>query len=191
MAPLEKRSFALLCCFLLLCLWLPLKQRDVRAKEEPMKSTVISEDTKNTVYHFVIHKHNASHLHYDLRLEYAGVLKSWAVPKNVPTKLNIKRLAIQMPDHALSYIDFEGKIEEGYGAGTVEIWDSGTYQNLHHDKNGKEISIAKSLRDGVLDIEFFGSTIKGRYTLVRVKQKQTKDIEWLITKVSKTKVKAN
>jgi|GEM_PF-501763 len=201
MSQFEKRFFAALCCFLLLYLWLPQKQIDTittqnivneeRSKEVLMQSTVMNESIENTMYRFVIHKHDASHLHYDLRLEHTGVLKSWAIPKGIPTKINIKRLAIQMPDHELSYINFEGEIEEGYGAGTVEIWDAGTYQNLHQDKNGKEISLTKSLRDGVLDIEFFGEKIKGRYTLIRMKQKHAKDAEWLITKVGKMKGKAN
>jgi DNA ligase D-like protein (predicted 3'-phosphoesterase) len=74
---------------------------------------------------FVVHRHEArkAGLHYDLRLEIGGVLKSWAFRKELPDKPSIKRLGIEQPDHELSYIDFEGVIEEGYGAGLVEIWD--------------------------------------------------------------------
>ena len=76
---------------------------------------------------FVIHEHHAAHLHRDLRLELDGVLKSWAVPKEPPAVVGIKRLAIAVEDHPLGYIDFEGIIEKGYGKGAVKIWDEGTF----------------------------------------------------------------
>ena len=129
---------------------------------------------------FVIQKHQASHLHYDLRLEIDGVLKSWAVPKGVSRNPKDKRLAIVTEDHPIAYKDFEGTIPEGeYGAGIVEIWDRGTYKNL------RSLSMAESFADGKIQIEFKGKKITGDYTLVRIKnfQDTKKDADmWLIIK---------
>ncbi len=108
---------------------------------------------------FVIQKHQATHLHYDFRLEMDGVLKSWAVPKEPPTKSGVKRLAVQVEDHALDYMDFEGTIPEGmYGAGTVEIWDKGTYT-------------LKTRRENKIEITLQGSKLKGDYVLIRFRNK--------------------
>jgi bifunctional non-homologous end joining protein LigD len=116
-------------------------------------------------HRFVVHEHHASHLHYDLRLEMDGVLKSWAVPKGVPEEPGIKRLAVHVEDHPLEYIDFSGRIPEGqYGAGIVNIWDSGNYR-----------LIKKS--DDHLEIVFEGKRLKGEYTLVH-----TRDKNWLLFK---------
>jgi bifunctional non-homologous end joining protein LigD len=129
---------------------------------------------------FVIQKHQSSHLHYDLRLEIDGVLKSWAVPKGVSHDPKDKRLAIVTEDHPLAYKDFAGTIPEGeYGAGTVEIWDRGTYKNL------RELSMAQSFAAGKIQIELHGKKITGEYTLIRIKnfQNAKKDADmWLIVK---------
>lgn len=115
---------------------------------------------------FVIQEHNATHLHWDFRLEKDSVLKSWAVPKGPPEKKAIKRLAIEVKDHEISYIDFEGTIPEGqYGAGTVRIWDKGTYQI--ESESPKRIVF-----------ELKGKRLKGRYSLVHLKEKQ-----WLLIKL--------
>ena len=107
---------------------------------------------------FVIQKHNASHLHYDFRLEMDGVLKSWAIPKEPPTEFGIKRLAVEVEDHQLSYINFEGTIPDGeYGAGKVEIWDKGTY-------------ILKDRRENKIMFTLFGERLSGNYTLLRFKE---------------------
>jgi DNA ligase D-like protein (predicted 3'-phosphoesterase) len=112
---------------------------------------------------FVVHKHQATRLHYDFRLELDAVLKSWAIPKEPPTQPGIKRLAVQVEDHLLSYIDFEGTIPKGeYGGGTVEIWDKGTYAL----KNRSENKIVFTLH---------GEKLAGDYILVRLKQ----DKNWL------------
>lgn len=117
---------------------------------------------------FVVHKHDASHLHYDLRLEIGGVLRSWAVPKEPPEKEGVKRLAIQTEDHPLEYADFEGIIPEGmYGAGTVRIWDRG------------EFSLEEETGDRLL-FELKGRRLIGKYALIKTKFKG-KD-SWLFFK---------
>lgn len=117
---------------------------------------------------FVIQKHHASHLHYDFRLEKDGVLKSWAIPKEPPQEMDIKRLAIQVEDHPLDYANFEGEIAEGsYGAGLVEIWDKGYYIPLKFD-------------DTEITFELKGGKLKGVYCLIKLKQKQDKN--WLFFK---------
>ncbi|MFH1505594.1 MAG: DNA polymerase ligase N-terminal domain-containing protein [archaeon] len=103
---------------------------------------------------YVIQFHRASHDHYDLRLEMDGVLKSWAVPKEPPKEVGTKRLCIQVEDHVLEYGNFEGEIEEGYGKGTVKIWDKGTY-DLENRKDSKIVFI------------LHGKKLKGKYTILK------------------------
>jgi len=106
---------------------------------------------------YLIHKHAASHLHWDLRLEMGGVLKSWAIPKEPPTEARTKRLAVQVEDHPIEYAEFSGTIPEGhYGAGTVEIWDKGTY-------------VPVSTADDKLVVNINGERLKGKYVLVKTK----------------------
>ena len=114
---------------------------------------------------YVIQKHNASHLHYDLRLEIDGVAKSWAVPKEPSSIEGVKRLAIAVSDHSIDYMDFEGSIPAGeYGAGTVKIWDKGTFE-------------VESLKKDKIVFILYGKKLKGRYTLVHFKEKN-----WLFFK---------
>ncbi|MDZ7260765.1 MAG: 3'-phosphoesterase [candidate division KSB1 bacterium] len=114
---------------------------------------------------FVIQKHQASHLHWDLRLEKDGVLKSWAVPKEPPDQPGIKRLAVAVEDHPVDYIDFEGTIAEGqYGAGTVEIWDKGSYE-------------AEYIDDKKWVFFLNGRRLTGRYALIHTRENQ-----WLFFK---------
>ena len=118
-------------------------------------------------HRFVIQEHDARNLHYDLRLEMDGVLKSWAVPKEPPQSPGIKRLAIRTEDHPVEYLDFEGKIPKGeYGAGTVKIWDKGEFK-LDADS-------AKKPEDGNLIFILSGKKIKGKYVLIN-----TKNNNWL------------
>lgn len=119
---------------------------------------------------FVIQKHKAAHLHYDFRLENKGVLKSWAVPKEPPVEEHVKRLAIQVEDHELGYEKFEGEIPKGeYGAGTVEIWDKGSFMPLKF--NSKEIIV-----------ELKGNKLNGIYCLIKLKPNISKDKNWLFFK---------
>ena len=113
---------------------------------------------------YVMHKHKSSHLHWDLRLERNGVLKSWAIPKQPPLRSGVKRLAVRVEDHPKSYADFEGVIKEGYGKGTVKIWDRGTYKPI-------PISSEKWV------IEINGKRLRGRYVLLKFKHKN-----WLFFK---------
>jgi bifunctional non-homologous end joining protein LigD len=118
---------------------------------------------------FVVHEHHAKHLHFDLRLEMDGVLRSWAVPKGPSMNPKDKRLAIMVEDHPLDYASFEGVIPEGmYGAGEVIIWDSGEFELRGGD-------VAK----GRLEAEFHGRKLKGIFALVRMSGKEK---EWLLIK---------
>lgn len=120
---------------------------------------------------FVIHEHHAKNLHWDFRLEIKNVLKSWALPKKPPKRKNLKRLAIQVPDHDLSYADFEGSIPEGsYGAGKVKIWDKGKLKILEKDKDK-------------IEFELSGKKLKGKYVLVNAKFSGNKK-NWLFFKTS-------
>lgn len=130
---------------------------------------------------FVIQKHDATSLHYDVRLEAGGVLKSWAVPKGPSTKPKDKRLAMPTEDHPMSYATFEGVIPEGeYGAGQVIVWDTGTYRNLT-EKAGKEIPVEKAIRDGHISVWLDGKKLSGGYALTRVGDGKRE--RWLLVKM--------
>jgi bifunctional non-homologous end joining protein LigD len=121
---------------------------------------------------FVIHEHHARNLHFDLRLEIGGVLKSWAVPKGPSLNPADKRLAVEVPDHSLSYIDFEGTIGEGkYGAGDVRIWDDGTYET---DDDPLE-----QFRAGKIVFLIFGLKLRGEFALIKMKNRGN---NWLLIK---------
>jgi|TARA_Y100000310_G_C20683333_1_gene817422 DNA ligase D-like protein (predicted 3'-phosphoesterase) len=123
---------------------------------------------------FVIHEHHARNLHWDLRLESGGVLRSWALPKQPPRSKGIKRLAIQVEDHAKSYADFEGEIKEGYGKGKVKIWDKGNY--TYESKSPKKF---------VFNLQ--GKVLKGKYCLIKPEFKDNKgkkkDGQWLFFRI--------
>jgi bifunctional non-homologous end joining protein LigD len=125
---------------------------------------------------FVVQKHRASHLHYDLRLEADGVLKSWAVPKGPSLNPRQKRLAIRVEDHPYEYRNFEGTIPKGeYGAGEVIVWDRGTYREAHDDG---EDAVVRGLRKGTLSFVLHGRKLKGEFSLVRLDRPR----QWLLIK---------
>ena len=134
------------------------EKRDFSRTPEPGGRT-----TGKGRHRFVVQRHQATHLHYDFRLEMGGVLRSWAVPKGPPLEPGVRRLAVQVEDHPVDYIDFAGKIPQGeYGAGSVEIWDKG------------EFDLEKETADS---LEFFlrGKKLSGSYVLVHTDGKN-----WLL-----------
>jgi DNA ligase D-like protein (predicted 3'-phosphoesterase) len=123
---------------------------------------------------FVIQKHDATRLHYDFRLEVDGVLKSWAVPRGPSTNPAEKRLAVEVEDHRLSWGEFEGVIEDGYGAGTVIVWDRGTWRPL------TEGDPDQALRKGHLSFWLEGEKLRGGFTLQRTRGGDKP--QWLLIK---------
>src|SRR6195952_1706598 len=143
------------------------RKRDFKKTPEPKAVEV-----KTTGRSFVIQKHAASHLHYDFRLEMEGVLKSWAIPKGPSLNPADKRLAMAVEDHPYDYKDFEGIIPAGnYGAGTVMVWDEGTYEPL--EATGDRDTDDKLARQGVhaqhLTFILHGSKLNGEFALVKLK----------------------
>ncbi len=127
---------------------------------------------------FVIQKHQASHLHYDFRLEMDGVLKSWAVPKGPSYDPSVKRLAMMTEDHPYEYAAFEGVIPAGnYGGGNVIIWDNGTWEFIEPGDDP-----VKALKQGKLTFKLRGKKMFGEWALVRIKGRSTKGNEWLLLK---------
>ena len=137
-------------------------------------------DLEKSKLTFVVQRHHASHLHYDFRLQLEGVLKSWAVPKGPSMVAGEKRLAVMVEDHPLPYGKFYGEIPEGnYGAGNVEIWDSGTYMPLIENTNAEKLLLAQ-LNKGDLKFILRGTQLKGAFALVRMND--GKDKNWLLIK---------
>jgi DNA ligase D-like protein (predicted 3'-phosphoesterase) len=143
------------------------KKRNLKKSGEPLGKL----KSKSSKHIFVIHEHHASHLHWDLRLEMNGVLKSWAVPKTLPITKGEKRLAIQVEDHPLDYAKFHGIIPEGnYGAGEVKIWDKGNYELKFQDSKKIEVIL-------------HGKKLKGNYALIRTHYGSKPDKSWLFMKI--------
>ncbi len=148
------------------------RKRDFKQTPEPPPKLA-----KGGQRRFVVQKHRASRLHYDFRLEMDGVLKSWAVPKGPSLDPADKRLAMQVEDHPVSYFDFEGIIPVGnYGAGTVMVWDVGTWE--------PQGDAHEMLRKGDLKFRLNGQKLKGDFALVHIKSRRpdSKGTEWLLIK---------
>ncbi|MEO5907183.1 MAG: DNA polymerase ligase N-terminal domain-containing protein [Saprospiraceae bacterium] len=153
------------------------QKRDFKSTSEPEGGK-----PKSGQLIFVIQKHAASRLHYDFRLEMDGVLKSWAVPKGPSADPAVKRLAMMVEDHPFNYRDFEGTIPEGnYGAGTVIVWDQGTYEPIEKidGKKAQDKHLLRQLKDGSVKIVMKGKKMKGEWALVRTKQSEN---SWLLIK---------
>jgi bifunctional non-homologous end joining protein LigD len=154
------------------------KKRDFGKTPEPpgnKKKLIVNKSSK-----FVVQKHDASRLHYDFRLEDTKerVLKSWAIPKGISLNPQIKRLAVLTEDHPLDYLLFEGVIPQGsYGAGTVIVWDTGTYTS--------EEEISDQFKKGKITFTLFGHKLKGKFTLVRTRLDREKEgKQWLLIKLA-------
>ena len=152
-------------------------KRDFSKSPEPRGASGSS--TEEPV--FVIQQHKASTMHYDFRIEYDGVLASWAVPKGPSLDPGDKRLAVRTEDHPLEYARFEGTIpEDEYGGGAVIVWDSGTYENAS-EKNGERLSIAQALDAGHVRVRLHGTKLSGGFSLIHTRMRG-KDTSWLLIK---------
>jgi DNA ligase D-like protein (predicted 3'-phosphoesterase) len=161
------------------------KKRDFKKTTEPSGK----KSKKSDKPIFVIQKHDARNLHYDLRLEVDGVLKSWAVPKGPSTDPKEKRLAVPTEDHPMDYAEFEGVIPEGeYGGGTVMVWDKGTYRNLRGEKDDNKKDMSESLEDGKVEFWLEGEKLQGGYVLIRTGK--GKNVRWLLKKMKDEKADA-
>jgi len=148
-------------------------KRDFAETPEPAPSPTSSH--KKPI--FVIQEHHATRLHYDFRLEADGVLKSWAVTNEPSVDPSVKRLAVRVEDHPLSYAGFSGTIPKGhYGAGKVAIWDHGTFENLDSAH-----TLTEGIEGGKLSFQLHGKKLKGRFALVRMRRKGKRE-NWLLIK---------
>jgi DNA ligase D-like protein (predicted 3'-phosphoesterase) len=169
---------------------MPQKLEDYRRKRDfektpepsPADPAEVADERRNRV--FVIQKHRATRLHYDLRLEVDGVLKSWAVPKGPSLNPKERRLAVEVEDHPLEYAAFEGVIPDGeYGAGEVIVWDGGVYRNLKEtDPDHPPMTMAEGLEQGHATVWLEGKKLHGAFALIRTKGDPEKP-SWLLIKM--------
>lgn len=151
---------------------------EYRAKRDLAKSGEPSGGRRRGDDRFVIQRHEASRLHYDFRLQVGDVLVSWAVPKGPSLDPRDKRLAVRTEDHPLDYAEFEGRIPEGeYGAGTMIVWDAGTYSN-RTAKRGREIAMEDAVEHGHVSVWLEGEKVRGGFALSRMGEGR----DWLLIK---------
>jgi DNA ligase D-like protein (predicted 3'-phosphoesterase) len=155
------------------------RKRDLRRSPEPSGRT--SSRSRRRRPRFVIQKDDATTLHYDVRLEAGGVLKSWAVPRGPSTDPRQRRLAIRTEDHPLDYATFEGVIPEGlYGSGPVIVWDTGPYRNLT-ERDGREVPVEQAVEDGHVAVWLEGSKLTGGYAFTRTATGKRE--RWILVKM--------
>jgi len=159
-----------------------LEKRDFSKTSEPRGEEGSSSLEEDPI--FVVQKHDASNLHYDFRLEIEGVLVSWAIPKGPSLDPSVKRLAILTEEHPLEYAHFEGVIPEGeYGAGTVMVWDKGTFESP------KDVPLPEARKEGKLEIMLKGEKLKGKFVLLRTgSDNDSGSGRWLLIKMKDDKV---
>ena len=155
-------------------------RRDFAATPEPPPGEGAAPDAG--LPRFVVQRHQARALHFDLRLEHGDALASWAVPKGPPLREGVKRLAVRTEDHPLEYLDFSAVIPEGqYGAGAVIVWDTGTYRNRTR-LDGDEVPIERALDDGHIVVEMHGRKLHGAFALTRAGVDDRGRERWLLVK---------
>lgn len=160
------------------------RKRDFQKTAEPEGKVHAGRAAAGKRLQFVVQKHAASHLHYDLRLELGGVMRSWAVPRGPSADPADRRLAVQVEDHPIEYNEFEGTIPQGeYGGGTVMLWDRGTYtaDDVLPTEDPEEF-IAESLEKGKLAFTFHGERLQGSYALVRTRKQDGGKAQWILLK---------
>ncbi|MFD8594275.1 DNA polymerase ligase N-terminal domain-containing protein [Kitasatospora sp. NPDC059646] len=156
------------------------RKRDFRRTREPSGEGGAGAGRERA---FVVQIHDAGTMHFDFRLEVDGVLKSWAVPKGPSGDPHDRRLAMPTEDHPLEYRDFEGTIAEGeYGAGTVIIWDEGSYRNRSTDGRGHEIPFAEALAGGHASFRLDGRKLHGDWALTRFRDGDGQREAWLLVR---------
>ena len=132
---------------------------------------------------FCVQMHDATRLHWDVRLEVDGILRSWAVPRGPSYDPAVKRLAVPTEDHPMEYLDYEGNIPSGaYGGGPSLLWDKGTYVNISHDRQGRVVALVPALDKGHVSIWFQGEKLQGGWSLTRIQDRTRDGVTWLMVK---------